>query len=380
VAEVLQALPLRELLEFLLQLMIRASEHLGKLLEPLAPLARIFGRPFLRISEQHPTDFLSFAVAFALAIALVALLVAAGLAGHIVLGRRRARVFISFQHQRETIADELTAEMGKRGIKHVKLPFVEDPDHDTLLDQMRDEIRVCDVFVCVPGSRPSFVESEVLMAFGLEKPLLFVVSDADTPRLPNTAKKGYPVFSLEQLQPKGFVPLINFCSYLAADWNSTVRLYASVVRHIGRCAILLPPVYLISLVIAFSVSEARGASPRAAAPDPHQSLLPLIQTFLSNSIIYCFVGSCIVLFLVPYGLFFASRRVMRVEIRNMVSRKQFSESFLPEILDYSLSKAELQTVLYRGDLRAEHEADRLTLQHGSLVALPPGTGEGQTAG
>jgi hypothetical protein len=173
----------------------------------------------------------------------------------------------------------LAAEMARSGISHMKLPFGESPDHDRLLDQVREAIRDCDVFVCVPGSRPSFVESEVSMAFGLEKPLLFVVSDADTPRLPNTAKKGYPVFTLARLQREEFRPLVNFCSYLAGDWRSTVRLYASVFSHMGKCAILLIPVYFVSLVIALVLT---GTSPRPVAPEPTQSLLPWIQSVLSN--------------------------------------------------------------------------------------------------
>jgi hypothetical protein len=340
--------------------MIRAAERLERLLEPLlAPLGRLFPRLHKGIAAQSVTDLLLFAVALVLALVLaieaVALVVGVGLALHVGVGRRRARVFISFQHDRESVADGLSVEMGRRRMDVVKLPFVETPHHDTLLDAVRDGIRGCDVFVCLPGSRSSFVESEVSMAFGLEKPLLFIVSDADTPRLPNTAKKGYPVFDLERLEAAALVPLINFSSYLAADWKSTVRLYAAVFRHIGKCLILLAPVYFLSLVSALLVIGPTRASPRSPASDPSQSL-ESIQSFLSDPLIYCFVASCLVLFLVPYGLFFASRRVARARIRRTVSARRFSESFLPEVLDSSLARKDLLGVLYLGDMLAEHES------------------------
>jgi hypothetical protein len=103
----------------------------------------------------------------------------------------------------------LASEMANSGIAPVRLPFVQNTDHDTLLDKVKQAIRDCDVFVCLPGKTPSFVESEVLMAFGLEKPLLFVLAEKDTPRLPNTAKKGYPMFALERLETERFRTLSN---------------------------------------------------------------------------------------------------------------------------------------------------------------------------
>jgi hypothetical protein len=71
------------------------------------------------------------------------------------------------------------------------------------------------------------------------------------------------------------------------------------------------------------------------APEPTQSLLPWIQFVLSNPEIYCFVASGVVLFLVLYIVFFASRQALRGRIRRAISAKKFSESFLPEILDYT---------------------------------------------
>lgn len=53
-----------------------------------------------------------------------------------LIRKRRTRVFISFQHEREPTANVLVNELTKYGIRAEKLPFVESPDSDTLLDQV----------------------------------------------------------------------------------------------------------------------------------------------------------------------------------------------------------------------------------------------------
>jgi hypothetical protein len=204
----------------------------------------LFLRLFLRVA------FLPKVVrAFVVAIVLAALLIGAVVAVHLLISlarKRRTRVFISFHHEREAIADVLTDEMTKCGICAEKLPFVESPDHDTLLEQVNQEIRDCDIFVCVPGKFSSYVENEVSKASGLEKPMLFVFVEADAPpHLPDQAKKGCPVFALEELQLEGFQTLANFCSYLAADWRSTSRLVQggapspASLRAACRCSVYL---------------------------------------------------------------------------------------------------------------------------------------------
>jgi putative ABC transport system substrate-binding protein len=251
---------------------------------------------------------------------------------------RLPAMYHSFQHGREASADALAAEMARSAIRQAKLPFIESPDHDTLLDQVKQEIRDCDVFVCVPGSRPSFVESEVSMAFGLEKPLLFVLIEADTPRLPNTAKKGYPVFALERFQREGFGTLVNFCSYPAADWRSTVRLYGAVLAHIRACAKLAGAICLVSIV---ALTRVMGASAMPDHTDPGGSFLGWTQAFVSNRAILWIIATSLVLFLVPYGLFSMTRLVLRAKLRRVIAGKKFSDSFLPETLAYSLTRADL---------------------------------------
>jgi len=183
------------------------------------------GKMFLLQVEQK--ILLKAGVAALLGVIFAAAPIGAILAIHLALRGRRARVFISFQHERESLAEILAGRLASAGIQPVKLTFLDNPDHDRLLDEVKQAIRHCDVFICIPGRNPSFVESEVSMAFGLEKPLLFVVSERDTPRLPNTAKKGYPILGLERLEGN-FTTFVNFCSYLAGDWRSVIRLYDTI--------------------------------------------------------------------------------------------------------------------------------------------------------
>ena len=258
----------------------------------------------------------------------------------------RTRVFISFQHEREPIADVLADEMRKCGIRAEKLPFVERPDHDTLIDQVNQEIRDCDIFVCVPGKFHSFVDSEVSKAHGLLKPMLFVFVEADAPpRLPNHAKKGYPVFALEALQREGFRTLANFCSYLAADARSTARLYGAVFEHLGHWGPLPFAVFLVLMGMLFHVQH------------KSLSLLGSPRTLVSDPANLWFFAPTLILLLVPYSVFFIRRLYLRAQLRRVISGKNFSrDTFIPETLAHGLTGADLRKVLYHGDIVAYHEA------------------------
>lgn len=271
------------------------------------------------------------------------------------LSGRRGKVFISYQHDRERLARDVANALTKASLRETLLPFEERADHDTLLDSIKAEVRSCDVFVCIPGSQPSFVESEVAMAFGLEKPMLFVITEQDSPRIPNTAKKGYPIFSFERLQQRGFGELTTFCSYLAADWHSTVRLFTSIARHLAACAQLIIAVYLVSAMILTgygmagygmeSVSriglERIGTEQSASAPHPEA--------------LRWFILFNVAMLALPYAAFVLRRRRTREDVRRAVSGRRFTDAALPESFDSHLTKADLLAVLYEQPVPAVHE-------------------------
>jgi hypothetical protein len=70
-----------------------------------------------------------------------------------------------------------------------------------------------------------------------------------------------------------------------------------------------------------------------------------------------FVVATLVLYLVLYGAFSVSRAVLRAKVRRVISGKIFRDTFLPRTLDGSLTRADLLEILYRGNIRAEHESD-----------------------
>ena len=282
-----------------------------------------------------------------------------------LIRKGRTRVFISFQHEREPTANVLVNELTKYGIRAEKLPFVESPDSDTLLDQVKQQIRDCDIFICVPGDRPSFVEHEVSMAFMVEKPMLFVLNETDSQHLPNTAKKGYPIFSLEQFPRKGFRTLANFCSYLAGDSRSTAGLYKAVFEHLGRCGLLLVAAFGISLLIVAGVSpnsELLLGSSKTLLRNPVN-----LWSFVSNPANLWFFAPALIVFLIPYSLFFITRVSLRAQLTRVISGRKFRDTFLPKTLAYRLTGANLQKILYHGDILAHHESDTLA----STAARPP---------
>jgi hypothetical protein len=293
---------------------------------------------------------------FASAIVSAALFIGAVSVVHLLISlirKRRTRVFISFQHEREPIADMLANEMTKCGIRAEKLPFKENPDSDMLLLQVRQQIRDCDIFVCVPGNRPSFVESEVLAASVVYKPIVFVLIEAEAPQLPNTAMKGYPVFALERLQRfhrKGFRILASFCSYLAADWRSTIRVYGAVFNHLLASTGLVFAVFLTSTGIS-TVFMGSSRAPDVAAPP-----VGFLPTAVSNPVFLASFVSPLILFLIPYSLFFMTRWKKRAQIRNMTCGQKFKDSSIPRTLSSSLTRAHLLKILYRGDIVAHHES------------------------
>jgi hypothetical protein len=338
-----------ELLPRFLEGLESSSKALGEWLEPVVSKLGF-------LIAEHPEVLLIFVLNVVLAAPLIGVI----LATHLVIRlpwSRRARVFISFQHDHDLIAKQLKAEMEKCGINPVKLPFVENPDHDMLLDQVKQEIRDCNVFVCIPGSRPSFVESEVSMAFGLEKPLLFLI-EAGTSRLPNTAKKGYPIFALERVQREGLRTLVNFCSYLAADWRSTVRLYGALFNHMMLGANIYFIICLISIVpVALWVDDWAKVSREIPKLTDSGGFIAWAQAVACYPPNISFIMVSLALCLLIYIVFSMTRSFLRRKVRRAISGKKFSESFLPKTLDFSLTRADLLKILYRDDIPAEHESE-----------------------
>ena len=290
-------------------------------------------------------DFLSLAIANAassgLALPLLqAMIAAAALCSfaaslHIIavgFARGRATVFISYEHGQESVAELITKYLKNRSIGSNMLPFVDAPDHDELLDDVRNSIDRSDLILCIPGPRPSFVDNEIAIAFGAKKPMVFVLSESDTRFLPNTAKKGYPLFDRDEIEADGCKTLADFCSYVAADVRSTFKLYLSVLDSLRGCALTAAVIYIVML-----------------------ALLPNVIP-LNSSIFFklAFVIG-ISLFLVAYSAFFLNRYLVRTQVKNAIARRRFDSRTLPKALQFSLRREDLLRIQFKGEIAAMHE-------------------------
>jgi hypothetical protein len=238
---------IRDLFELLLYALTHSAEYVPRLFsQVLRQSIRFFDVATL------PETLLLFVAAALLTILLIFLQAGCHLAISGFKGGR-ARIFISYEHNQESIARDLATSMLRASVTATVLPFVRNPDHDDLLDEIKTAISRSDVVVCLPGGHPSFVENEVSMAFALNKPLLFVLRADHHARLPNTAKKGYPLFDLDALKRENWLPIVRFVSYLSADVRSTFRLYGTVLNHLKSCAKVIALTYCILIVMATSL-------------------------------------------------------------------------------------------------------------------------------
>jgi hypothetical protein len=206
-------------------------------------------RQLIKIEPATLLDVLfAFGIALGASLVVVCLVVSADVLAT-AIRRGRARVFVSYQHDQDHIVADIVTQMMNAGLRVVRLPYVDAADHDALLEDIRLQIQRCDVFLCVPGPNPSFVDNEVAMAYALKKPLLFVAADPNSPRIPNTAKIGYPVFDLKRLNAAGIQTLAAFCSYAAGDWRAKLRIYGTLARYYGRCFAGLVMLYVFATIV-----------------------------------------------------------------------------------------------------------------------------------
>jgi hypothetical protein len=340
------------LIEPLLKLIVGSLEHselVAKVLDGFAGKIQNYF-PLPELVEQllrHPESIFAFVVATILAASMIALVIGAHALEKAIV-KRRGRVFISYQREREPIADQIALQLRAAKIVVRKLDFVENVDHDELLDQVKEGIRHADVLICVPGISQSFVESEVSMAFGLERMMIFALDSSVASYLPDTAKKGYPVFDLQRLQPNGFLVLASFCAYLAGDLRATMRLYGAVGRHVGKCVSLVLIVCFVSIILMATIERKLG-------------MFGLTSTVAGvrvqvDGFTIALIAACVTAFLMTAVLFFASRFLYRTKLKRAILRRRFSESFIPGVLDLSLSRADLLRVLYSGQVIPHHEA------------------------
>lgn len=127
-------------------------------------------------------------------------------------------VFISYHIEDFSVADAIKQALGSSGIA----AYVDEPGstdradanyHNDVNRRIRIQLNAADAIVAIPGSRLSYLDAEVAMAFSQGKPVIFLSRGADD-KLPDTAVSGYAVFAFDMLAKDGFRPLSEFLYFL----------------------------------------------------------------------------------------------------------------------------------------------------------------------
>ncbi len=266
---------------------------------------------------------------------------------------RRARIFVSYQHSFEDVASAIAERLKTRGLNPTKLPFVENPEHDSLLDTIRERITRSDLIVCIPGERPSFVENEVSMAFAMQKPMIFVSTNDYLGRIPNTAKRGYPVINFNSLDEGGWNAFVNFCQYVCGYNVALINMCLCVMnrylRILGMFAVFCAVVFAAVVLLADRETVSRNVD------------------LIENAI----VVSMVALFVVPYLAFTSVRMGVAKNLRRIIGSQRFDLDIAPPTLTYNLRKADVIDILFKGSIIADHESKEPVVFAADKFVTPP---------
>ena len=125
---------------------------------------------------------------------------------------RRAKVFISYKHEYESIATQIARDLGGNDIEVVHLPFRSGRDHDDVIAESLGAVASADAVVAVPGPESSWMANELGFAVGSKIPIV-VMKHLPAQPLSDSLYRGYPVFDWERLHKDGLVPLRRFLSF-----------------------------------------------------------------------------------------------------------------------------------------------------------------------
>jgi hypothetical protein len=259
-------------------------------------------------------------------------------------------VFIPYQHEQSSYLYLMAEALETHHIKVSFLPFLRSPDHDTLIDQVRHAIESASAVICLPGPNTSFVESEVAMSFAMRKPILFILDPIKRPWLPDTAKRGYPIFDEQRMRERGTATFSFFCSYVIGNRESTISLYKGIYRHLVSIPILGILVYATSVFI-MSVA----INNQHVGVQPVFSVLSLSWQNSGDSLTLRLTLILVVALSVTHSAFFLNRLIVRHRVRNAITNRRFDISMLPHKLDPRFSHQALEEILWNVESTARHD-------------------------
>jgi hypothetical protein len=210
---------------------------------------------------------LHLSLAAAMFVAWVALFVVLHVVISICTGTRLrpVKIFISFQHDYESIAAEIEKGLNDRDIKAIRLPFRPGRGHDEVISSSLSAVRAADGVVVVPGPTASWQANELGVATSAYKPIAVIKHLADQ-RLSDSLYQGYPVFSWDKLHAEGVAPLQRFLAFatkarsdIVPQFQRCTKGFVNQVAVAGLLILFLTRELsdLLTLVWAFSPQTAR---------------------------------------------------------------------------------------------------------------------------
>jgi hypothetical protein len=183
---------------------------------------------------------------------------------------RGRRVFISFQHEREPMAEQLEDVLLGHGFRVLRVRYEQGARHQKVLGHMQRSQRLARAVVCIPGDARSAVDHEVYAASVLQQPVLFLLKE-EGGTLPDAADKRYPMLGLETVQAQGFETVAELLHYLTDDAQAARTVFRRAVQHplagqaLGSVLRALVLVAAVALVVAVAYGAAVTAGLGGAA-------------------------------------------------------------------------------------------------------------------
>lgn len=282
------------------------------------------------------------AVAYYLVLAVVLLV------GLVLTGTkaRRARVFVSFQHDFEDIATAIAEGLARPALEVKKLPFAAGRAHGDVIRESRDAVRWADVVVAVPGPELSWMGIELGVASDRYKAIAVIRHLPDQTAY-DALHEDYPLFDWDKLRLVGMDPLAQFILFASnnrADfWTQYARIVGAFWELLGK---LIVAWFLVNMV-------ADGVIKVTAWFDIPASLrLTAAYYWVSFSV-------AALLFAVAFVIGVVGRiRGLRVA-RQKIAERTATFAELAKVFAYTQRDSAILQVLSREPLKPRHEAESL---------------------
>ena len=132
---------------------------------------------------------------------------------------KKINVFISYYHEHEFIADEISRKITSDRVNIIKINFSKQ-NHNKIILKIIKYIISSDFIIVIPGNIKSFVDAEILLSSALKKPIIFI--ETELSRLPDTAYSGYPVFEWKKFTDEHISELSKIISYFCKHWKDAI--------------------------------------------------------------------------------------------------------------------------------------------------------------